>query len=62
MSVWKKIEKKHEALVQKIAAENKIFCTLEMHQVLEHELHIVRKAVADNTLDDQLDIKIAIED
>ena len=48
-----KIEKKHEALVQKIAAENKIFCTLEMHQVLEHELHIVRKAVADNTLDDQ---------
>jgi hypothetical protein len=47
------IEGQHQKLVKKIAIDNKYFPSIEMLNDVIHEVNLVRKAVADNTLDDQ---------
>eukprot|EP00943_MAST-04B_sp_MAST-4B-sp1_P000205 g205.t1 len=47
------IEGQHQKLVNKIATDNKCFPSIEMLNDVIHEVNLVRKAVADNTLDDQ---------
>ncbi len=47
------IEGQHQKLVKKIATDNRCFSSIEMLNDVIHEVNLVRKAVADNTLDDQ---------